>query len=84
MLGPADDGGWWVLALRDPARAAALVGVPMSTPTTYDDTRAALEAAGLRVGDTATLRDVDTVADADVVAASAPDSRFARAWTSRT
>ena len=49
VLGPAADGGWWALALRDPARAAVLRGVPMSTPTTYADTRAALEAAGLRV-----------------------------------
>lgn len=80
VLGPAEDGGWWVLALREPSLAAALVGVPMSTPTTYDDTRAALLAAGLSVGATATLRDVDTVADAEAVAVQAPDGEFARAW----
>ena len=80
VLGPAVDGGWWVLALRDPARAVALVGVAMSTPTTGADTRIALEAAGLSVGLAPTLRDVDTVADAHVVAALAPGSRFAEAW----
>lgn len=80
VLGAAEDGGWWVLGLRDPRAAAALHGVPMSTPTTYADTAAALAAAGLRVGVTGTLRDVDTAADADVVASAAPNGEFARVW----
>lgn len=80
VLGPAEDGGWWVLALRDPASAAVLAGVPMSTPTTHDDTRAALRAHGLAVAGAAVLRDVDTLADAEAVALAAPGSRFARAW----
>jgi glycosyltransferase A (GT-A) superfamily protein (DUF2064 family) len=80
VLGPAPDGGWWVLALRDPSRAAPLAGVPMSTPTTYADTRRALEADGLGVGRAEVLRDVDTIEDAENVAALAPDSEFARVW----
>ncbi len=80
VLGPAEDGGWWVLALRDPAHAAALRDVPMSTPTTGADTRAALVGAGLDVGTTSTLRDVDELADADAVARLVPGSRFAEAW----
>mgnify|MGYP003296718061 CR=1 FL=1 len=80
VLGPAEDGGWWVLALRDPDEARALGGVEMSTPRTHDDTHRALVGAGLTVGATSTLRDVDTVADADLVAAAAPGSHFARAW----
>lgn len=83
VLGPAADGGWWVLALRDPAAARALGSVEMSTPRTHDDTHRALVGAGLTVGATATLRDVDTVADADLVAAAAPGSHFARAWAAQ-
>jgi glycosyltransferase A (GT-A) superfamily protein (DUF2064 family) len=80
VLGPAADGGWWVLAMRDPSAAAAMVGVPMSTGRTGELTRAALEAAGLRVGSAVQLRDVDEVADARAVAASFPTTRFARGW----
>lgn len=80
VLGPAVDGGWWVLALRDPTDARALGRVPMSRDTTGRDTRAALEAAGLDVAEAAELLDVDTAADAEAVAAAIPDSAFARAW----
>ncbi len=79
-LGPAEDGGWWLLALRDPAWAAVLRDVPASTPETGALTRAALEALGLDVGETVALRDVDEVDDARVVAASAGGTHFATAW----
>lgn len=80
VLGPAHDGGWWVLALRDPAGAASLRGVRMSTESTGDDTRAALETAGVSVGEGPALADVDTAADADVVAAERAGGEFAQAW----
>lgn len=80
VLGAADDGGWWVLARHDAAAAEPLAAVPMSTPTTYDDTWAALRAAGLTVAATDSMRDVDDAADADAVAAAAPGTGFARAW----
>ncbi|MFI6873512.1 DUF2064 domain-containing protein [Streptomyces sp. NPDC050400] len=75
-FGPADDGGFWALGLADPD-PALLRGVPMSTPATGAVQRARLMAAGLRVRDLPGLRDVDTAADAEAVAAAAPGSRFA-------
>ncbi len=81
VLGSADDGGWWVLALRDPVDARVLREVPMSRDVTGAATLDALVGAGLTVGATATLRDVDTAADAAAVATAAPDTAFAAAWT---
>jgi rSAM/selenodomain-associated transferase 1 len=78
-IGPAEDGGWWGLALRDPRAAAVLRTVPMSTSDTGRLTVAALRGLGLRVATLAPLRDVDTAADARAVAAACPRSRFARA-----
>jgi hypothetical protein len=78
-LGPARDGGWWGLALRDPAHADALRGVPTSRPDTGRRTLAALRGRGLRVALLPELSDVDTFDDALEVAAACPHTRFAEA-----
>jgi glycosyltransferase A (GT-A) superfamily protein (DUF2064 family) len=83
VLAPAEDGGWWALALRSPGHAAPLSGVRMSTDRAEADTRRALVATGLEVGTGPVVRDVDTVADAEAVARLAPDTHFARAWATR-
>jgi uncharacterized protein len=80
VLGPATDGGWWLLGLDDPRAAEVLVGVPMSTRRTGFDTRRALTGWGVRLATVPALRDVDTAEDAAVVAAGSPGTRFARAW----
>lgn len=80
VLGPADDGGWWALGLRDPGHAEVLRAIPTSTPATGAQTLAALRRLGLSVHLLPALRDVDTAADAYAVAAMCPPgSRFARA-----
>ena len=78
-LGLAEDGGWWALAVRDPAWADALRAVPMSRADTGERTLAALRAAGAQVAVLPTVRDVDTWADARAVAALTPDSAFGAA-----
>jgi rSAM/selenodomain-associated transferase 1 len=80
VLGPAEDGGWWVLALTDPRQARVLHDVPMSTERTCKATEAALAKAGLGVARAPVLCDVDTVVEADAVAVDAPWTRFARLW----
>lgn len=84
VLGPATDGGWWVLALDDAGAAAALADVPMSRADTCLRTREALVAAGQTVRLGPALTDVDEVGDARLVAAGLPGGHFARAWAEVT
>jgi len=77
VLGLAEDGGWWALGLRTPD-ARAFDGVPMSESHTGAVQIQALEALGLSTRRLARMVDVDTIEDAVVVAASIPNSRFAR------
>ncbi|MEV0069896.1 DUF2064 domain-containing protein [Amycolatopsis sp. NPDC050768] len=79
VLGPAEDGGWWGLGLRDPHHAQVLAGVPMSQEDTGVRTLRALAAVGLAAGPLPELSDVDTMGDAVRVAAEAPRGRFAAA-----
>ena len=76
VLGPAADGGWWVLGLNDPAAATLLTGVRMSADDTGERTVAALRDAGLTVALVETLTDVDTAEDAVEVAGRMGGGRF--------
>jgi glycosyltransferase A (GT-A) superfamily protein (DUF2064 family) len=74
-FGPADDGGFWALGLREP-RGDLIRGVPMSRDDTGALQLARLE--GLKIGMLRELTDVDTYDDALRVAASASATSFAR------
>ena len=66
VLGPAPDGGYWMIGLRRGGRAVPkglFGGVRWSSPNALADTVASL--APLDVGFAATLRDVDEAADLD-------------------
>ena len=82
-LGPAEDGGYWAIGLREPARATEVIsGVPMSTSHTGAEQLRRLRDAGLRVQLLDTLADVDTIDVAHAVAAAAPSTEFASALRS--
>ena len=82
VFGPALDGGWWALGLRDPSHASALRDVPMSTDDTGRRTLAALHGHGVRPAILPALRDVDDWSTALAVAADLPGTRFADAVAS--
>jgi rSAM/selenodomain-associated transferase 1 len=76
VLGECDDGGFWVVGVRNP-RASMFEGVPMSRADTAAEQRARLRAHGLRVVTVDRMRDVDRIADAYAVAHAAPTTEFA-------
>jgi rSAM/selenodomain-associated transferase 1 len=81
VFGPAEDGGFWALGLREPAHprvAGLFLGVPMSRPETGRLQLERLTGAGLRVAALPPLRDVDTADDAFAAAGLIPGSAFAR------
>jgi rSAM/selenodomain-associated transferase 1 len=62
-FGPAPDGGYWLIGLKHPRKQPRgfLQGVAWSTDTAIADSAATLP--DYRIAYTATLRDVDTIAD---------------------
>jgi uncharacterized protein len=82
VLGPALDGGYWTIGLREPDEEA-FTGVPMSTPHTYAAQRRRLRELGLSVATLAPLLDVDTIEDARAVARVAPRTEFAAVLASQ-
>lgn len=75
-FGPAEDGGFWGLWLREPD-GSLLRGVPMSHPDTGAVQHARLVDRYRSVGTLGAVRDVDEIDDALAVADLAPESAFA-------
>ena len=71
VVGPADDGGYWLLGLTSPVRAI-FEHKAWSTDTVLRDTLADFKALGMGVVRLETLRDVDTAADRDALAEEHP------------
>jgi rSAM/selenodomain-associated transferase 1 len=82
VLGPALDGGYWTIGLREPD-PAAFEGVPMSSDRTCAAQRRRLTELGVRVATLQWMRDVDTIDDAHAVARACPGSAFAAALASQ-
>ena len=62
VLGPAGDGGYWLIGLRRP-QPALFRDIPWSTEQVLRDTMTRIQSAGLSVHLLRTLEDVDTEAD---------------------
>jgi uncharacterized protein len=77
VLGPALDGGYWSIGLKDTESRRVFEGVPMSEPSTCVAQRERLASLGLAVYEQRPLRDIDTFEDAQAVATEAPTTRFA-------
>jgi glycosyltransferase A (GT-A) superfamily protein (DUF2064 family) len=64
VIGPAEDGGYWLLAMNAPAPPGLFDGVRWSHAHTRADLEARLRALGLtRIKHLRTLRDVDEAGD---------------------
>jgi hypothetical protein len=78
VIGPAEDGGYWVIGVSRPV-SSMFDGVPMSTDGTMVAQRSRLQALGVSCASTRLLRDVDQIEDAMAVAGLAPGTLFAAA-----
>lgn len=78
VLGPATDGGWWLLGVQHGSDAGALTDVAMSRADTADRT---IRALGGRVETLRALTDIDTWDDVLAVASVLPGSHLAATVT---
>jgi hypothetical protein len=87
VLGPADDGGYYLIGMRE-ARAALFERIEWGTESVLTDTLRAAERAGVEARLIRTAYDVDTIEDLrrierDLAMASADTCPALRAWFQR-
>ena len=70
VVGPAADGGYWLVAMRV-AHDEPFQGIPWSTPAVLAATRQRCEKAGLRLVELEQWRDIDTPVDLELIARDA-------------
>lgn len=78
VLGPAEDGGYYLVGCRRP-HPAMFDGVAWSSPDTLSQTRSAFDAQGYRTRLTPLWRDVDSIADVQRLAQE-PVGASVQAW----
>jgi hypothetical protein len=77
LLGPAADGGWWLIGLPSTDPYPVFSGIETSRSDTGAVQARRLRAIGFSLQGAPMLRDIDTVADLIAVAAVTPASRTA-------
>lgn len=78
VLGPAADGGYYLIGLKEPA-SFLFEGVSWSTPSVFRQTRERAELHRLTLAVLPTLSDVDTISDLETLAARGKAPKFTRA-----
>jgi rSAM/selenodomain-associated transferase 1 len=63
VLGPAEDGGYYLIGMRAPQPALFHSGIAWSTPMVTEQTRVAAARAGLEMADVPRWYDIDTLDD---------------------
>jgi uncharacterized protein len=80
VIGMAEDGGFWMIGLNTPD-SEVFRDIPMSVDFTGAAQLERLASLGHRTATIETLRDIDTFADLDAVAAAFPQLAVSQVWT---
>jgi rSAM/selenodomain-associated transferase 1 len=83
VIGPADDGGYYLIGMPRGTRAV-FEGIAWGSANVLQATRTTAASAGLRMHEVAAWYDVDTAADLARVASGSEPARHTRRWIATT